>query len=649
MSKSYYKSKSNLNKDDDGINFYEWLSKIDNNMSNDEIVENSNYLHKKVISNQWDLFYIFRDLIRNHKYLILDSFLSKINISSIEKRKYRPLNENVWVSNKQNPAIITSNDIIKTFKILIKYFRFTDLSENTQEPNSKIDILDMLKNPKKFYMGVVKRDKRLPNDLQNKLFVLLTKTLGYKTPDSFLIGLESEPNTIMTRITNIINNYFHNDKILKKRLETAESFLGALLNKENKILPNVRNDCYEYFTNVYLDCEHFSLCLREIVNKITKLNYLLYKDLILFIISRDVETISYELVKCLVEREFTGINERLAFSIILDSPSDKIDFKSYFEKIDIIECQNRFILHIISNYKKWLPCILNYQKQKNPNVPDSEFITNNYSVILMMFGISYYHQINQSQIIDEIKYLFDTEPNIIRGFGIFIETSQIDLNNLTNTQIDLLKYFITKCYYNNSIKNKMTIESIFGKLLSTDSNKIIIQLENIQFFMNNNNFINNHLLNDNNNLLNDNNNFINNGDNNNYDNYNDNNIDEFDIIELISNVNPKISNAIQSFLKCKYNDQGLIDSIDNVIFGLVEQEKIPVEDIALGLIPGLVESKFDDIPKIKKLLEYFENINGYSNIIPHIKNIFDKYPNYIENLSLDNPKIANIISSILVI
>lgn len=635
MSKSYYKSKIVPNKDDDGINLYGWLSKIDNNMSNEEIVENSNYLHKKIVLNQWDSFYVFRDLIRNHKYQILDSFLSKINISSIEKRKYRPLNENVWVSSKQIPANIKSEDIIETFKILIKYFRFTDLSENTQEPNSKIDILDMLKNPKKFYIGVVKRDKRLPNDLQNNLFHLLTKTFGYKSPDSFIIGLESESNTIITTITDMINDYFHNDKILKKRLETAESFLGALLNKDNKILPHVRTICYEYFTNVYLDCDHFTLCLREIVNKITKLNYLLYKDLMLFIMSRDVERISYEFFKCLVEREFTGINERLAFSIILDTPSDKIDFNLYFEQIDIIECQNKFILHILSNYNKWLPSILNYQKQKNPNVPDTEFITNNYNVILMMFGIGYYYQINQIKIIDEIKYLIDNEPNIIRGFGIFIETSQINLNNLNTMQIELIKYFITKCYFNNSIKNKMTIESIFGKLLSNDSNKIIIQLQNIQSFINNNSFIcdNNFNINDNSDI------------------YDEIDIidDDFDIIELISNANSKVKNTIQSFLKFKYNEQGLIDSIDNVIFGLIEQEKIPVEDIALGLISGLTESKPSDIPKIIKLLEYLKNINGYTDIISHIKNIFDKYPNYIENLSLDNPKIKNIINSILVI
>ena len=58
----------------------------------------------------------------------------------------------------------------------------------------------------------------------------------------------------------MISNYYTDQKVLERRLKSTESFLGALINSDNRINVELRDRLYNYFTKIYWNKEHFVSC-----------------------------------------------------------------------------------------------------------------------------------------------------------------------------------------------------------------------------------------------------------------------------------------------------------------------------------------------------------------------------------------------------
>lgn len=661
---------------DDGISLNDWVRQLSNTESIDKVNELSDYAKSKLDNGYWANVDLVKEMIRNHKYIVLDGVLGKIDKSQSNQKKYKPHNENVWVG-KQHPESVTADLIIDTFKVLIKYFDFSDLSENSIDGNSKIDVYDMLKFPKVFYLSVIKRDKRLPMEVQNELYIYYTRELHLKTPDAFASAESTNPD-IMKHTRDIIKGYFNSDKPIKKRLETAESFLGALMNKNNKILPEVRDRCYDYFTREFIDSQHFVICMREIINKITITNHILFRDIMLFMMSRDISTITIEFFNSIVTREFTGINEQIAVETMLLEPTTKIDFSKYFSTIDIKSFQKEFIQLILTNYNSWVSGIVQQQKSKNPDVSENEFISNDIAVVMMIFGIAFANKYFENQILDEMIYIIKNKIDIIKGFGVFLETSKINLTNLNMQEHELIQHFIQIHYVNNTLKNKMTIESMIGKILSNESMKFDIRQHNIQLFLDTGSFlpVKKHSPKES----------IKSGsklstlklksmvnfkkssgrfdcfeedseeeDSEEEDSKEENSQEEksvkqdenfdadedFVVDEELPEPNPKAIRTLNNFKKC--NEYGLLDAIDEVIYS-IESNKLSADDFAHGMIYCLGESKISDIPKIKTMIQNVSTtVPGYTNLMECIDKVLKTYPQLIDIFICDNPKFNDIL------
>lgn len=642
-----------------------WVEYLDNTESEERVEELSIYAQTKIDNRYWDNVDLIKEMIRNHKFRVLDGVLAKIDTSKLEQRKYKPHNENVWVG-KQIPETITSDLIIETFKVLIKYFSFTDLSENSIDGSNKLEVEDMLRVPKAFFTSIIKRDRRLPTEIQNEIYQYYFNTLGCRTPDAFASAVNLNQD-IMKNTREIISRYFNSDKPIKKRLETAESFLGAILNRDNKILPSVRDICYQYFTHDYIDVEHFTSCLRAIINKITESNWLLFKDIMLFILSRDVHTITRKFFNFMVFREFTGINEQIAFMTMLSNPSEKVDFSRYFGTIDIRSFQHEFVSLILSNYNDWVNEIIMVQKLKNPDVDESEFKSIDLAVVMMMMGISYSNGYKQTEIISHMISLSHGETNIIKGFGVFVETSKIDLKNLNEDEKNLICKFFETNYIGKSIQNKMTIESMFEKLLSIES-KVDLRPENIQLFLDTGSFLtvqsssfkaptkiikksfsqsnakSNVILSSRFGSLDDDDSDDSDDSD---DTYEKEDMEENNDLEEAPEPNQKIIRILESFRKFKDYDieQAFVEAIDEVVYS-IQKDKFSMEEFAYSFIHNLSEAKISDIPQQKRLIqELNSSISGYQNISEKISELIVKYPELIDNFICDNPNFKEIISN----
>lgn len=679
---------------DDGISMSNWISRLDNRESPEQVTNEANYAKNKIDNRIWDLVSVMKEMIRNHKYVVIDGLLQIIDCSKLEELKYKPHNENVWIG-KQDPNSVSSEDIIRTFNVLIKHFSFTDLSENSIDGNNKLEVETMSRVPGAFYTSVIRRDKRIPGEVQNNLFIYMKNTLGCKTSESFASEVDSKPE-IMTNIRQIINEYFNSDKPMKKRFETAESFFGALLNTSNKILPNVREECYHYFTHEYYDLQEFTSSLRKIINKITEKNSPLFRDFMLFMMTRDLDSITLEFFNSIVSREYTGPNEHIAFDIMISEPTDKIDFGKYFSTIDLKNYQQNFVEKILTNYNTWIENIIQGQKYRNPDVDDNDFRTNDLAVVMMMFGIAYSKGYMEIPIIEEMINIVKNKTNIVKGFEIFLDTSKIDLSNLKPLEYELLKQFLLVHYVDKIGKDVFNIETFIGKMLYKDYGKINIRSNNIKLFLETGTFLNisnktkilefkTNKLEIKTNKLQIKTNKVKKNPNNmtkpiaktvgrfgNLDSYesddeevlNKNELDETKKVnidlESFENIetpkpNKKVINCINTFLKFKGNEHGLIDAIDEVLYS-IETNKISVEEYAYGFIHCLSESKLTDIFHLKKLMESISNSDsnnqiliGYNGdtLVNQMKIVYNINPELIENCSCDNPKFIEIFNQLV--
>ena len=359
----------------------EWVKKSTTNNFTEQV---SIYEMNK---STWDeqMKYVLKELTRNHKIDLLQYVLHNVQshsstTTSSNRQKYKSytlLNENVWFGKNNISTIHDFELIIETFDILISNgYNFIEFSVLSNETTNKSEITNMLSNPYRFYVGVMKKDNIFPSALQNELFKYLSNTLNLKNPDTFIDFIQRNPNIIQT-INSMIDSYYTESKIIERRLKSTEGFLSALINDDNKINSELRDKLYDYFTKTYWNREHFVTCLRLMINKISESNSILFIDNMQFILSRNVDIMTHEIFKLIVSRESFTITEKTVINTLLSKLVGRKDFIKYFESINIEHVKNQFIINILNNFDGWIEEIIQYQKSLNPDVSSDEFRTNN--------------------------------------------------------------------------------------------------------------------------------------------------------------------------------------------------------------------------------------------------------------------------------
>jgi hypothetical protein len=235
----------------------------------------------------------------------------------------------------------------------------------------------MMTNTYQFYFDVMHKDSRIPKELQNNLFKYISVKMGLKNPELFLNSLQRNA-AISNTINSLIDGYYTEERIMEKRLKSTESFLGALIDKDNRINHELRDRLYDYFTKIYWNKEHFVSCLKLMFNKITDSNSMLFIDNMQFFLSRDVDIMSQEIFKLIVSRESTQISERNIVHGLLSNLVGRKDLIRYFESVNVELVKHRFINNILHNYIVWIEEVVQSQSQKtyNSDVSEDEFRTN---------------------------------------------------------------------------------------------------------------------------------------------------------------------------------------------------------------------------------------------------------------------------------
>jgi hypothetical protein len=615
--------------------------------------------------------YILKELTRNHKNNLLSYVLSEKKSSlttSSEKNQYKLytlLNENVWVG-KNNTVSENDFDLItETFDILISngydFFQFSVLSNET---TNKIEITNMLINPHKFYVNVMRKDSRFPSSLQDELFKYLSVKMGLKNQESFVNSLQKNRN-IITNINSMITNYYTEQKVNERRLKSTESFLGALINSDNRINFELKDRLYNYFTKIYWNKEHFVRCLLFMINKITESNSMLIIDNMQFILSRNVDVMSYEIFKLIVLRESTRVAERNVINGLLSNLVGRKDLANYFETIDMEVIKNQFISNIIDNHSQWIDEIVEHQKFVNPDVSTDEFKSNNYGCLMMIFGIAYSNGYLRERILSIVSSIIELiEVNLIKPFGIFLETSQINANELEQAEHELISKYIRKFYLNpqSEKREKFIIEIILSTFAFKDQTHSI-RIEEIEQFLRTRSFIifkSKGKKSDSTSKINFNNKFAAMYES---DEELDDECDEesddkeafgvdfdkeafgvdFDEEEFIE-PDEHILKNINIYFKSK----DIEVSFDDLKYFIeTSKNEINHEDFAYALFYSLGERTLRDIEQIKYLIHQMSLIIGFERIQEEIETISKTNIRLIDMLKCDNPKLSEIISCLI--
>ncbi len=639
--------------------------------------------------------YILKELTKNHKNKLLSYMLKQnetLNHSSKIKnsKSYTLLNENIWYG-KNN--IAEPNDfelIIETFDILISngnnFFEFSILSN---ESTNKAEISNLLTNPYNFYVSVMRKNRIFPSELQNELFKYISINMCLKTPELFINSLEEKNSNVLMMIKSKIDNYFTDEKIIERKLKLTESFLGALINKDNNIDEELRERLYDYFTKIYWNKEHFVNCLRLMFNKITETNSILFCDNIQFILSRNVEVMTYEIFKLIVSRESTGLIEKNIINRLLSNSTStqrRIDLIKYFDSIDMNLVKNQFVSLIIDNHVEWINEIVQSQKLTNPDVLIDEFITNDYGCLMMILGIAYSKNYLKNKILHMITSIIDhSQVDLIKTFGIFLETSKIKINELSMNEHLLISKYIKKYYFTptgNITTKKYIIEPILSNF-AFNNQKQIIKIEQINNFLNFGTFLiakpNVKKLSKNVPIIHT-NKFacIYESDDESDDETNDetddetddktDKLDEFDEIDSTKKVfdeneefdeefddeldencidipNDEIFNNINMFFKSNDVEIGFDDLKYFIERSEKSQKEIKNKDFAYALFYSLSGRNTREINLIKILIQKMVQMSGFEKLNEEFSNL-NKNVKLIKMLELDNPKIYEIIDGL---
>ena len=661
---------TNRKKNSTGDEIDEWIGAISSN-NFDEIV---NIFDTKKISWEDKIGDLLKKITREHKFEVLDYVLKHIHsfASNINKYKYNLftlLNENVWIGKKNMigesyDENIEFNKIIRTFDVLISNgFNFIDFSLLNNETLNKAEIYRMLSNQEYFYQSINKKNSKIPENLYNNINQYLFDKLNIKCPNEFLSLWESNP-TIKSTIIKMVDDYYIESNLIVVRLKQTESFLGALINSKNKINPSQRDRLYDYFTKIYWDKEHFVSCLRIMFNKITESNSLLFIDNMQFILSRNVSIISEEIFKLVVSRESTNITERNIINSLFSDLVGREDLSMYFESINIGLIRETFLSNIIINYSKWIENIILIQLSSNKGVNPDEFRTNDYCVLMMIFGIAYSKGFKKNEILSVISIMLDrTDINLIKPLGVFLETSNISNVDLLEQEYQIIAKYINKYYFNKlyGFREKSIIETIMSKFSSSSKTEIKshidIRKEHIELFLTTGSFIKimskikpdeksdkkssskSSSKSTNKESTNKESSTESNSESTNKESTNKEPNSEYN--SEYPELDEKVLNNINVYFKSNDKDS----SFDDLKY-YIEKSKIKLNNFVCGLLYSLGERTLSDISHIKGLIYKLNLISGFEQIIKKMDEYIKINPNLIEMLKCDNPKLTEIINEL---
>jgi len=454
-------------------------------------------------------------------------------------------------------------------------------------------------------------------------------------------------------------NFIDFSHINKNSQSETESFIGAIINYKNKIEPKLRDRLYNYFTKIYWDREHFVSCLRMMFNKITETNSKLFIDNMQFILSRDVDIMSYEIFKLIVSRESTSIIERNIIDGLFSDLIGSEDLSMYFKSINITLIRETFLLNIINNYSKWINDIIQKQKILNPDVEFEEFETNNYGGLMMIFGCAYSKGLKKDTILSHISNIIEkTNINLIKPFGVFLETSNISNLNLSEQEHHIISKFINKFYLNSSVKlrEKYIIETILSNFASmSKKSPIDVRKENIECFLTTGSFTTikkvqaekkKYVF-----IMKNNNTFCGleadsddehdtNETSNETSNKKSTFMDEFnkDVVEEYPEPDEKVLKNINMYFKSNDKDT----SFDDLKY-FIETSKINLNKFVCGLLYSLGERNLSDVIHIKNLIRQINLIRGFESVVVEFDNFIKMNQCLVEMLKCDNPKLVEII------
>jgi hypothetical protein len=450
-------------------------------------------------------------------------------------------------------------------------------------------------------------------------------------------------------------NFIDFSHINNDPLNKAESFIGAVINEKNRMEPGLKDRLYNYFTKIFWDREHFVSCLRMMFNKITETNSKLFIDNMQFILSRDVDVMSYEIFKLIVSRESTSIVERNIINGLFSDLIGSNDLSMYFESINIGLIRETFLLNIIDNYSRWINDIIGMQKISNPDVDFEEFETNDYGVLMMIFGCAYSKGLKKDIILSHISNIIDrTNINLIKPFGVFLETSNISNVDLTEQEHQIISKFINKFYFDSSVKlrEKYIVESILSNFASISKKSLIdVRKENIECFLTTGSFTTIKKVQSEKNksvfTMKNNNTFcglVSDSDDESDTPYEKStSVNEFDEInedfgEEYPEPDEKVLKNINMYFKSNDKDA----SFDDLKY-FIETSKTNLNKFVCGLLYSLGERTLSDVIHIKNLIRQINLIRGFERVIVELDNFIKMNQSLVEMLKCDNPKLAEII------
>lgn len=631
-----------------GEEIKKWIKTVrDDNY--DEMIHIFN-ANKNSWKEQFDM--LAKKLTKAHKEKVLDYVLKSNDFIASNKKKHRSytlLNENIWFVNGSEIKDEEEEfqKIIKTFDILISNgFNFIDFSVLSNEIVNKSEIMKILSEPKYFYQVLTGKNKIIPSELAKQLENYVIRKMKIRTPEAFEKTIKTN-SAFNTGIIEQIDNFFTRENLISTRLKNTESFLGAIINPDNKITSSLRNRLYTYFTQIYWNDKHFVSCLKLMFNKITDTNSILFIDNMQFILSRDVNTMSKEIFKLVVLRESTNVTEKNIIQGLLSELAGRDDLVMYFNSINIQNIRETFVSNIIEKFDVLIEEIIKSQQLSNPDVPLDEFRTNNYGALMMILGIAYSKNFSKERILNVVSSIIadSDHVNMIKPFGIFIENSQITCNNLTNQEHELLVGFITKYYLNTSLgmREKYVIENILSDFVSKCLKSTVnIRKEHIDAFLTTGSFIiekvqkvqkvqtkikSETFVKDVSNKF-----------------YNlmldDEESDEETDEEFDDYPEPdeKIFSNISQYFKTKDEET----SYDDLEY-FITKTKVPLDDFLYGLLYSFADRRPNDISRINILIQKLSLIPGFEKISSELKILIEENSSLIQTLGCDNPKLDDII------
>jgi len=248
---------------------------------------------------------------------------------------------------------------------------------------------------------------------------------------------------------------------IEKRLENSESFLGALLNSENLIDQELREQLYHYFTEEFYDRNHFSFCIRVLFNLITIDNSILFRDNLLFLLSRNIDEMSEDIFKSFICAILSPVNKAVLVRTLLSNPTDRVDMTRYFRTKNISQIHLKFVQNVIKHFHTWIPELITTQQNSMPEANKCDIIQGVLSDSMIFLGIVYQTGIVQDDISNLLLELISKPgPELIKPIGTFLKSSEISLKNAQPVIIEIVRKLTESVYTISSKLIKFNMELI---------------------------------------------------------------------------------------------------------------------------------------------------------------------------------------------